>query len=238
MTKLAEEIVDRYGQEALDLVLLVYLNFYYSELRIIDLCGRWMPRRQEFDEKAYLVFHAYDEVKHAKMFRRGVERLGLDWDDLDHSRYMVDDIGERFTKLYESDDEVEVLIGLNLYAEGVLALEEIYQLAHTKPEYFPDFPEIYRDEMTHVAFGVKVAKRLVEQSPEARARAENHYAWYRDHLDQYLSNELASKIEHAASLGFVSPDYIDCTRHRFDDVMGRLGFAPAYAGTQTYHAVK
>jgi uncharacterized ferritin-like protein (DUF455 family) len=225
MTTLAREIACTYGEDVLDLVLVVYVNFYYSEIDIINLCARWIPRREKFTEKSYLVTHAHDEVKHARLFREGVRSLGIEWDSLDHDKYRVADISERFAKLFSSDDELEVLIGLNLYAEGVLALEEIDQLARSKPRYFPSFREIYRDELTHLAFGVKVAKRLVDSSQECRLLAQKHCDWYRGHLQQYLANDLAPKLGRAVDAGFISKDYVARISGRFTNVMGSIGLS-------------
>ncbi|WP_437626760.1 hypothetical protein [Sorangium sp. So ce1151] len=219
---LAQEIVEEYGQDMLDLVLLVYVNFYYSELEIIDLCAKWIPRRGILTEKSYLIRHASDEVTHAELFKKGVEHLGITWSDLDPDKFRIRDIDDRFKKLFDSDDELEVLIGLNLYAEGVLALEEIEQLARSKPRYFQDFERILRDEKTHVAFGVKVAKRLIAQSPENRARAQEYCSWYADHLKNYLGGELSGPLQTGIKHGFISSDYVEKTFTRFKDVMSQL----------------
>ncbi len=218
-----QKLIEQYGEEGMGLILLVYVNFYFSEINIINLCGRWIPRRHDFIEKSYLVTHAADEVTHAKLFREGVERLGIEWNSLDHDKYRVHDIGERFDKLLKSDDELEVLIGLNLYAEGVLALEEIHQLAKSRPDIFYQFDRIYRDEQTHLRFGAVVARRMIEESEQNRARAQAHCQWYEDHLSNYLDGELSDKIQRAVDLGFVTSDYIDCTKRRFRNVMGELG---------------
>jgi hypothetical protein len=218
-----QEIIERYGADAWGLVLTVYVNFYYSELEIIDLCGRWLPRRHSLREKNYLIAHAADEVHHARLFREGVERLGQPWHGFDHDPYRIDDIGDRFAKLHYSDDELEVLIGLNLYAEGVLAMEELYQLGQGRPEYFYQFDRIEREERRHVGFGITVAKRILEGNAEARRRAVDYCRWYRQHLDGYLGGQLKESIAWAIEAGFVTSDYVPRTRQRFDQVVQKLG---------------
>ncbi|MDX6742358.1 hypothetical protein [Actinocorallia sp. A-T 12471] len=218
-----EEIIETYGEDVWNLILTVYVNFHSSELEIIDLCARWIPRRTDLREKTYLVHHASDEVTHARLFREGVERLGMPWDGFDHDKYRIQDIDDRFQKLFDSDDELEVLIGLNLYAEGVLAMEELYQLGRNKPQYFYQFDRIEREERRHVGFGVTVAKRLLAESEDNRRRAAEHCRWYQEHLDNYLKGELAEKIGWAIDAGFVSDDYIPRTRARFNDTMSQLG---------------
>lgn len=222
-TTLKQEIIETYGHAAWDLILTVYVNFYYSELEIIDLCARWLPRRERLKEKNFLLRHASDEIVHARLFREGVERLGQGWNDFDHERYRIDDVDARFSKLHYSDDEVEVLIGLNLYAEGVLAMEELYQLGQGKPQYFYQFDRIAREERRHVAFGVTVVNRLLQENPADRRRAVEHCKWYREHLDDYLGGELKEPIAWAMQAGFVSADYIPRTRQRFTDTMSRIG---------------
>ncbi|GAA3854465.1 hypothetical protein GCM10022243_19980 [Saccharothrix violaceirubra] len=220
---LKDEIIERYGEPAWHVILTIYVNFYYSELEIIDLCGRWIPIRGDLREKNYLLRHAADEVVHARLFQEGVEKLGQPWDGFDHDAYRIPDIDARFDKLYVSDDELEVLIGLNLYAEGVLAMEELAQLARNKPEYFYQFGRIEREERRHVAFGVTVAKRLVAESEENRQRALAHRRWYREHLENYLSGQLKDSIQWGIEAGFVGDDYIQRTRQRFDDVFAKIG---------------
>lgn len=219
-----EQLLETHGEEALELVLLVYINFYFSELEIMDLCSRWVPKRTDFTEKSYLVKHAHDELIHAKLFREGVERLGLDWDALDHERYRIQDICDRFEKLLDSDDELEVMIGLNVYAEGVLALEEIYQLSQTRPDIFYEFERIYKDEMTHLRFGMVVLKRQIESSPALREQAFEHCRWYEQHLNGYLSGELLDKIQKAIDMGFIQENYIESTKQRFRAVMAEIGY--------------
>ncbi len=231
-TKIAEyaknpiykRVIEEQGQEALDLILIVYVNFYYSELEIIDLCSRWVGRRDTFIEKSYLVKHAADEVRHANLFKEGVERLGLDFDALDHDKYRIKDIDDRFTKLHESDDELEVLVGLNLYAEGVLALEEIYQLGNARPDLFYKFDQIYADEKTHLRFGEVVAKRLIEESEENQKKANEHNRWYERHLKDYIDGELADKIQVGIDMGFLTSDYSESLKQRFRDVTSELGY--------------
>lgn len=222
-----EEIIDTYGPEAWDLILTVYVNFYYSELEIIDLCARWIPRRTILREKRYLLQHASDEVVHAGLFREGVERLGLRWDEFDHKKYQIQDIDDRFRKLYESDDELEVIIGLNLYAEGVLAMEELHQLGANKPQYFYQFGRIEREERRHLGFGVTVAQRLLSESEDNRRRAVEHCQWYKAHLDNYLDGQLSAAINWGIQAGFVNADYIPRTRQRFNDTMSKLGILEA-----------
>jgi 1,2-phenylacetyl-CoA epoxidase catalytic subunit len=224
---LAQEIVDQYGQDMLDLVLLVYVNFYTSELEIIDLCAKWIPRRELLAEKSYLLKHASDEVIHAELFKSGVEHLGIPWHEVDQEKFRIQDIDWRFKKLFDSDDELQVLIGLNLYAEGVLALEEIEQLGQSKPRYFKDFARICRDEKTHVAFGLKVAKRLLAQSAENRSRAQEYCSWYADHMKNYLGGELSKPLQTAIKHGFISADYVERTYSRFRSVMSELDLQPS-----------
>lgn len=222
-SSLKQDLIDRYGRDAWDLILTVYVNFYYSELDIIDLCARWLPRRSSLREKNYLIKHSADEVIHARLFREGVERLGQPWNGFDHDLYKIDDINDRFAKLFYSDDEVEVLIGLNLYAEGVLAMEELCQFARNKTPYFYKFDQIERDERRHVAFGITVANRILEESSAARTRAVEYCKWYREHLEGYLEGQLKESINWAIDAGFVSEDYIDRTRMRFTDVISKIG---------------
>ena len=85
--KLWEKIVKEEGQQMLDLIVMVYVNFYYAELEIIEVCEKWIPRRTNLEEKFMLLDHAADEIRHSSYFKQGVEYLGLNWDDLPHEKY-------------------------------------------------------------------------------------------------------------------------------------------------------
>lgn len=223
--KLYEQILDKYGSKCLDLILLVYINFYFSEIEIIDLCGRWIPRRKILKEKFWLVQHAADEIRHSELFKDGVKLLGLDWEDLELEKYRLTDIEGRFGKLEESDDELEVLIGLNLYGEGVLAMEELIQLSRNAQQYFPAFPQILKEEGTHLVFGIEVTRRLIQESAENRERAQSHCDWYRNHLQQYLWKDISPHIDQAIEYGLVDKRYREKTAERFKVVMSLVGLS-------------
>jgi 1,2-phenylacetyl-CoA epoxidase catalytic subunit len=225
MNQLYKQILNEGGQELLDLILTVNVNFYFSELEIIEICAKWIPRRDELREKFYLVHHAHDEVSHSNLFKEGVRHLGLEWDDALIERYRLKDIDNRFDKLLHSDDELEVLIGLNVYAEGVLAMEELVEMSETKPHYFPSFAQIAREEITHLAFGKKVLERMFEENPAERSRAQVHCDWYRDHIHPYLWNDISSLIDVGVKNGVLFPDFRERAVARFQAEMQSLGLA-------------
>ena len=223
-TKLYERVLEEKGNGCLDLILLVYVNFYWSELEIIDLCAKWIPKRTNLEEKFYLVHHAADEVQHSKLFQEGVEYLGLNWDELDFEKYRLKDIEGRFGKLEDSDDELEILVGLNLYAEGVLAMEELIQLERNASEYFPSFRRIIREEGTHLGFGKHVLRRYMKDS-ENKKIAQSHCDWYGSHLQKYLWKDISSYVDQGIDYGFLDKDYREKTVERFDIVMSSVGLS-------------
>jgi hypothetical protein len=223
--KLCERIVRDHGQELLDLIVMVYVNFYYSEIEIIDICGRWMPRRTNLKEKIYLVQQAADEVRHMNLFKKGIEGLGLKWDELPLDQYRVRDVDDRFAKLARSDNDLEIQIGMNLYAEGVLAMEELVQLGENAPQYFPDFGEIARDQLTHTGYGRAVARRLIQESPDNKTQAQQYCDWYRDHLENYAWNEISGLIDKGVGYGYLTADYRERLARRFENVMTSVGLA-------------
>ena len=223
-----KDILNEGGQDLLDLVLVVYVNFYFSELEIIDLCGKWIPRRSILKEKFYLVSHASDEVSHATLFKDGVKGLGIEWNNSLIDQYRLNDIDSRFAKLLQSDDELEVLIGLNIYAEGVLAMEELVEMAKNRPEYFPSFARIAREEATHLAFGKTVLKRMLADDDGLLGTARQHCDWYRDHLRPYLWKDISRYIDVGIRNGVLDHDFRDRTVSRFVDEMASIGLNVAW----------
>lgn len=232
-----ESIVEERGQAFLDAMLIIYTNFYYSELQIIDLCGRWIPRRTDLKEKSFLIRHASDEIRHAAMFRRGIEGLGLEFTDEMIEQYQVGDIGERFERLHSSDDELEVLVGLNLYAEGVLAMEELVELGEFATEYFPDFPKIAREEMVHLGFGRAVLERMFGENEKEKERAQIMCDEFAEHLVGYLRDDLGPIIDQGVEWKCVSPRYRENAIERFESVMTSVGLEVRWPGGSRSQAV-
>jgi 1,2-phenylacetyl-CoA epoxidase catalytic subunit len=222
-----EKIVHERGQEFLNFIILVNVNFYFAELEIVDLCGKWIPRRSILKEKFWLVDHAADEIRHSEQFKEGVESLGLEWDELDFSKYRISDVSGRFDKMQESDDELEVLVGLNLYAEGVLAIEELLQLDRHASQYFPAFHQILKEEGTHLGYGKEVVRRLIDESSENRERAQGYCDWCREHLQQYHGNDISPIIDKAINFGLMDKNFREKTAERFEIVMSSVGLSVA-----------
>jgi 1,2-phenylacetyl-CoA epoxidase catalytic subunit len=221
--ELWEKVVAEEGRDVLDMILMIYVNLYYSELDVVDLCARWIPQREQTDEKFMLVEHAWDEVKHAKFFKGGVKTLGLNWDELNHDKYLLKDRAARFQKLFTTDDELAVLVGLNLYAEGVHATEEMIELYERKPAYFPVFSKTIPDEERHVNFGKTVLMRRIESSKEAKKRAQQYCDEWMHHMEDYLWGDIARPIDVGIQLGYLSQDYRKRVASRFEDVMTSVG---------------
>lgn len=218
-----EKIVADDGEEILNLILMLHINFYYAELDIIDVCAKWVLRRSVPDEKFMLIEHAADEIRHSQHFKDGIEALGLKWDELPMEKFQLEDRSERFGRLLTSEDEIEVLVGLNLYAEGVLAMEELVQLHRNKPEYFPRFGEILTDEGRHLKYGLIVAKRRLQDNPEAREKAQHYCDEFLGHMEQYLWSDITDAIDLGAKVGYLDGDYrMKCAR-RFENVMSAIG---------------
>jgi len=216
------KILDEGGQELLDMVLTVYVNFYFSELEIIDLCAKWIPKRTNITEKFYLVHHAKDEVSHSKLFKTGVEELGIEWNKELIKKYRLSDIDDRFHKLHSSDDEIEVLVGLNVYAEGVLAMQELLEMGENRPDIFPSFNRIGKEEMAHLGFGKKTLTRMFAEDQANLAKAQEHCDWYKAHLKPYLYEEISPWIDTGIKYGLLNADFRDRAVQRFNDEMASL----------------
>jgi hypothetical protein len=216
-------VVAAHGEQFYDAAATIYVNFYVSELQIIDLCGKWIPRRTRLREKFFLVHHAADEIRHSEMFEAGFTRLGGQMSEQVIGKYLVEDMGDRFDKLQQSEDELEVLLGLNLYAEGVLAMLELEQLGRNMPKVFPDFLRIATDEKIHLAYGKKVMERMLKEDPSNVARALAIAKGYRAHLDEYLWSSIDNLITYGVSVGALDANYREQAIERFEVLMDTLG---------------
>jgi 1,2-phenylacetyl-CoA epoxidase catalytic subunit len=127
----------------------------------------------------------------------------------------------------ESDDELEVLVGLNLYAEGVLAIEELLQLDRNASQYFPTFHQILKDEGMHLGYGKEVLRRLINESPENRERAQAYCNSCQEHLKQYHFRDISPIIDKAAKFGLIDNNFREKTAERFVTVMSSVGLSAA-----------
>ena len=65
-------------------------------------------------------------------------------------------------------------------------MEELIELYHFRPQYFPGFEKIIPDEAKHLKYGLTVARRLIGESKQNLQRAQDFCDLYRDHLQHYL----------------------------------------------------
>ncbi|MFZ1010699.1 MAG: hypothetical protein WAN65_27920 [Candidatus Sulfotelmatobacter sp.] len=229
--ELWRQIVEEEGQEVLDLILTIYVNMYHAELDVVDLCARWIPLRSETDEKFMLTEHAWDEVRHAKFFKGAIKYLGLHWEELDMNKYLLPDREARFKRMMTGEDELNVLVGLNMYAEGVHATEEMIQLYAHKPKYFPVFSKTIPDEERHVNFGRIVLRRRVESGDAAREKAQTDCDYWMQHMEGYLWGDISRAIDVGIRLGYLDKDYRIKICKRFYDVMTSVGLTVNWPST-------
>ena len=204
-------------------LLIIYENFYWIHLWIITVCARWILKRGDVEGKLELVEQAWEERNQMHIFKQGILDLGYDWDALDHDAYLFDAMRDRYHEFMTTDDELEVLIGMNLYSEGVFGCAELEELYNHSPDLFSRFPEFLQEEIEHAEQGRKVLMGLLEKQPDLRPRAQELVKKYQNVLIETTTDaQFGPFLKRLIEQGFIGADIVDGTQVRFKKVFGDL----------------
>ena len=207
-------------------ILRIYENFYWIHLWIIDVLARWTLKRQDTDGKLNLVQQSWEERNQMEAFKQEILDLGYHWDDLDHESYMFDAMRNRYNNFMTTDDELEVLIGMNLFSEGVFGYTELEQLHKHSPELFPRFPEFCEEEAEHAEGGRQALMAILERQPELREHAATLVEKYRKALlDTASDPNFSAFLMGLIQQGLLGKDVVERAMERFGKVFGELTVA-------------
>jgi hypothetical protein len=205
-----------------DSILRVYENFYWIHEWIIDVCARWaLKQTDDIDKKLHLIQQAWEERNQMVAFKEEILALGYCWDELDHSSYLFEAMRTRYALFKTTEDELEVLVGMNLFSEGVFGVTELVELHGMSPKLFPRFPEFAREEMEHADGGKRALARLLAQQPELRPHARELVEKYRRALvDTATEPEFSKFLMQLVSQGLLPADVLQRALLRYNEVLG------------------
>jgi hypothetical protein len=188
-------------------------NLYWVHLDIVDVCSKWVPRRERHDERAWLATQLQREAAEVPMYLGMVEALGSTPD----VSYRINDSLVRYARLKETEDDVEVLVGMNVLAQAVLGHIEHRCLYRFDPAFFAPFAEtIAFDagawERARIAMGRRDPEQLREQ-------LEAH----RQHMFDLTIPELKPLLAPVIMAGVFPPEIIELGIERYSEVALELG---------------
>ena len=188
-------------------------NLYWVHLDIVDVCSRWVPRRERSDERVWLATQLQREAAEVPMYLGMIEALGLAPD----VSYRINDSLVRYARLKETDDEIEVLVGMNVLAQAVLGYIEHRALYRFDPVFFAQFAET-------IAFDAGAWERariaMQRRDPE---RLRGQLAAHRQHMFDFTIPELKPLLAPVVAAGVFPPEIIEIGIERYSEVSLELG---------------
>lgn len=188
-------------------------NLYWVHLDIVEVCSKWVPRRQRHDERAWLAAQLAREAAEIPMYLGFLERLGREPD----VRYRIRDSLVRYQRLKDTDDEVEVFVGMNVLAQAVLGWIEHNHLYRFDPEFFAPVAEtIAFDAGNWERSKIMMRRRDPEQ---LRSQFEAH----RDHMLEITIPELTPLLEPVIAVGVLPQDVFKIGIDRYRETADAVG---------------
>lgn len=203
-----------------DVVLALYPllnNLYFVHLDIVDVCSRWVPRRAADDERRWLAIQLARESEEVPMYLGLIRALGHE----PNVKYRIPDSLNRYGALKETEDELDMAVGMNVLAQGVLGWVEHNQLYRYDPSFFADF----LDTIVFDAGNLERAKVFMRRRDPARLQELFHS--YHEHMINITLPEIMPLLEPVIEAGVFEPNVVELGTARFGLIAREVGLDPA-----------
>ncbi len=191
-------------------------NLYFVHLDVVDVCAKWVPRRTRDDERIWLATQLRRETEELPMYRALVAATGREPD----AAWRIPDSRQRYARLKEIDDELEVAVGMNVIAQGVLGALEHRQLHNYDPVLFAALVETIAFETGNLE---RVKVFLRRRDPE---RLSNLMLGYHRHLLEASIPTIMPLLEPVLTLGIFKGDIVQEGLERFAAIAIDVGVTP------------
>jgi hypothetical protein len=188
-------------------------NLYHVHRDIVAVLTKWIPRRESFEEQHWLAVHLAQETREIPMYMTMIRALGFQPD----ARLRIPDSKNRYEILLNTESEDEVLVGMNVIAQGVLGSIEHPRLYRYSPEFFKDF-------VSTIAFDAANLERT-----RIMLLRRNHdtivslLMRYQRHLEEISIPELLPLLEPVFKLGIFEREVVDAGRQRLINIAESVG---------------
>ncbi|GCE07999.1 R2-like ligand-binding oxidase [Dictyobacter aurantiacus] len=201
-----------------------------------------IARENRLEEEMFLTTFLWEEAKHTEFFRRVLDEVMQEHNDLHEGRrasggrdIFADELPRTMNLLLTDPsplNQARASVLYNMIVEGVLAETGYFSFARMLDEgnIMPGFRQgialIKRDESRHIAYGVFLISRLVAEHPDLWPQVEARM------------NELFAAIaRHQEQDG--TPDVIrDYARQQFEKRLKRISRARTQSLEQVYHTLE
>lgn len=191
-------------------------NLYWVHLDIIDVCAKWVPRREQGDERMWLATQLKREVSEVPMYQGLLQRLGITPDP----KMRIRDSLTRYQQLKETEDEIDMVVGMNGVAQGTLGIIEHEQLYRFAPDLLAPFAEAAIGMYSDLQHAVMWMRRRERES----VAAAFHRYWA--HLHEVSLPEIGPLIRPLVAAGVFTEDLIRESEQRFRRIMTDTGLDP------------
>ncbi len=191
-------------------------NLYWVHLDIVDVCSKWVPRRERDDERIWLATQLARETVEVPMYLGFIHALG----HTPNVSYRIPDSLNRYSYMKEVDDELDVVVGMNVLAQGVLGWVEHNQLYTYAPQFFAPMLET-------IAFDIGNLERakvfMRRRDPE---RLGELFTGYRKHMLEITLPEIMPLIGPVMEAGVFQDDVVELGTERFAEIAAAVGLDP------------
>ena len=191
-------------------------NLYFVHLDIVDVCSAWVPRRLRDDERQWLATQLRRETEEIPMYRALVAATGHE----PNEAFRIPDSKQRYARLKASDDELDVVVGMNVIAQGVLGALEHRQLHTYDPVLFAPLVETIAFETGNLE---RVKVLLRRRDPD---RLRELMLSYHRHLLEVSIPTIMPLLEPVIALGIFRGDIVQEGLERFAAIAIDVGVEP------------
>jgi hypothetical protein len=204
-------------------------NLFFVHHDIIEVCSLWLPRRDRDDEREWLALQLHRETQEIPMYKAYVHAMGYS----PNSAIRIPDSLQRYQTLKETDDETEIIVGMNVVAQSVIGTIEHQQLLRFDPVLFAPLVEVLAWEAGNLQ---RVLAMLRRRDP---SHVRELLVRYYDHLMGVTKPELLPLLDPIFALGIFETDVIDQAITRLATIAAALGVEPPdeLAGVATARGV-
>jgi hypothetical protein len=187
-------------------------NLYWVHRDIVAVCARWVTRVERDEERLWFARQLAREAAEIPMYRRHALAAG----GALNPQWRIRDSIARYQRLLETDDEVELVVGMHILAQGVLGPLEHERLYRFNPDYFSGFDDARVGNLADLEY----AKIFLGRRPTARVHEHLQRAY--THLVETTVPEITPLMAPLFELGVIEPEAVAIAKSTFRELARAL----------------
>ena len=211
------------SKEMRDNILTIYVNFYWIHKWIIEVCSVFLVKEKNVERQLELVEQMWDERAQMKEFKSCAIELGYDWDEIPHDSLLFESMRERYNRFKTTGSYFDVVIGMNIFSEGIFGITELEELYKKSPEIFPRFPGFIKEEEEHAQIGLSKLEEAIENDQQLIPEIKGVVNTYRETLMRTAEDEQFSNfLKTLMSLDLLPTNIVDIAVKKYDEKLGYI----------------